>query len=257
MNERFGKLTVTSDEEIDIAGVKYVYCDCDCGNKHFLVPIDDLFNGYRTDCFCSQFKLNPNYVNPSDVHSSQYKNGDSIRGSKYYRLHSIWLGMRRRCNPKYKNNQDYRLYAGRGIRVCDEWNEAENGYERFKDWSLKNGYNESLTIDRIDGDGNYTPQNCRWVTLLEQANNRRDNIIINYCGFNYSLPQWCRILGLSYNSVMNRKNYWKCNYKDALDSIRVGIKNHKEYNNYKVNGKKDGIIFFDSYKANDKSIEIR
>lgn len=100
-------------------------------------------------------------------------NGDS---KKYKRMHNSWSAMLNRC--EHTNNKNYDLYGGRGIKVCDEWHK----WEVFRDWALNNGYQDGLTIDRIDGDGNYEPSNCRWVTMDIQANNKSNNKYITYQG---------------------------------------------------------------------------
>ncbi len=94
------------------------------------------------------------------------------RFGKIERLYRIWRGMKDRCLNK--NNKDYMNYGSRDIKVCDEW---INNFESFRDWALNNGYKDNLTIDRINVNGNYEPSNCRWITIKEQANNRRASII--------------------------------------------------------------------------------
>ena len=86
------------------------------------------------------------------------------------KLHSVWMGMRRRCT--YVRHIQYQDYGGRGISVCDEWNQ-KNGFRNFYQWAIDNGFSEGLTIDRIDTNGNYDPANCRWVTMTVQERNRR------------------------------------------------------------------------------------
>lgn len=98
-------------------------------------------------------------------------------GGKGSRLYSIWRAMKTRCyNP---NSKAYPRYGGRGITVCDEWLDS---FEAFRDWALANGYRDDLTIDRVDSNGPYAPENCRWATYKEQANNTRRNRIITVNG---------------------------------------------------------------------------
>jgi len=103
-----------------------------------------------------------------------------------------------RCENK--NHKYYNNYGGRGITVCTEWHDIEAFYK----WALLNGYTENLTIDRKNNDGNYSPENCRWVTMKVQNNNRRDNKVIKYNGETKTLKQWSEILGINYKLLSFR-----------------------------------------------------
>lgn len=117
------------------------------------------------------------------------KHGDRPKGKKK-RLYNIWLHMRERCYNK--NHTAFSRYGGRGILVCDEWSD----YTNFKLWALSNGYTEKLTLERTDNDGNYTPDNCCWVTQKEQANNRCSNRLLEINGIMHNIQGWCEITGL-------------------------------------------------------------
>ena len=131
------------------------------------------------------------------------KNGKKIDAlynkHTYPHLYNRWVGIKYRCNCPTATN--YKYYGGRGIKVCDEWN---NSFVPFCKWALENGYREDLTIDRIDHDGNYEPNNCRWVDCVAQANNTRRNCGVTYNGECHTLAEWCRILDLNYGTVSNR-----------------------------------------------------
>lgn len=115
------------------------------------------------------------------------------------RLYRIWADMKRRC--KNSDRPNYKNYGGKGIRVCQEW---ENSFDSFREWALNNGYSDDLSIDRIDNNGNYEPSNCRWATAKEQANNKRNNLHIEYKGETRTLAQWCEVFGLERNVVAMR-----------------------------------------------------
>lgn len=115
------------------------------------------------------------------------------------RLYRIWADMKRRC--KNSDRPNYKNYGGKGIRVCQEW---ENSFDSFREWALNNGYSDDLSIDRIDNNGNYEPSNCCWVTAKEQANNKRNNLHIEYKGETRTLAQWCEVFGLERNVVAMR-----------------------------------------------------
>lgn len=127
------------------------------------------------------------------------RNKTFFPGYTQTRLYRSWTGMRSRCNDP--NCPDYRNYGGRGITVCDEWNEY---FITFAEWAIDNGYRDGLTIDRIDNDKGYCPGNCRWVDRLAQNNNRRDNRKLTLNGVTHNLSQWARITGLKENCIRER-----------------------------------------------------
>lgn len=131
-------------------------------------------------------------------------------GRKNTRLYRIWNNIKNRCcnnhSPQYIN------YGGRGISVCDKW---KNNFQAFYDWSISHGYADNLTIDRIDNNAGYSPDNCRWVTMVEQCNNRRNNRIVTIDGQKKSLLQWSKQFNINYQTVQDRlKRGW--NEIDAL-----------------------------------------
>jgi hypothetical protein len=119
------------------------------------------------------------------------------------RIYRIWAAMKRRCyNTNYK---EYYLYGGRGIKVCQEW----LFFPRFKKWAIENGYDENLTLDRIDNERGYEPSNCRWTSPKAQSNNRRSNKVIEYNGQFKTLKEWSEIIGINYKCLYKRyKNGW-------------------------------------------------
>ena len=132
-------------------------CQCECGNV-VNVSSRELVNGHTKSCGCLQKDI---------ISSMRYKHGD--RDS---RLYSVWKTMKKRCENK--NCKSYKWYGAKGVSVCEEWQD----YIKFKKWAIENGYNENAlkgecTIDRIDPCGNYEPSNCRWVSMAEQAKNKR------------------------------------------------------------------------------------
>lgn len=147
-NKRFGKLTVIKYMGTNKYKKGSWLCACDCGNT-IITDNQHLKSGNTSSCGCSRIKLKNN--NP--------------------RLYRIWAGMKNRCLNK--NNKSFKNYGGRGISICKDW----IYYESFYKWALCNGYQNNLTIERINNDGNYCPQNCTWITIQEQQKNKRPKII--------------------------------------------------------------------------------
>ena len=182
--KRFGKLFVKSFKEKrkrkSSTGYKnYWLCQCDCGNET-IVESYSLKSGKIQSCGCMRI--------------------DAItkHGKRYTRLYNIWHGMKNRC--LCENTTGYENYGGRGIKVCDEWME----FEPFAEWALSNGYSDELTIDRKDVNGNYCPENCRWVTTLVQGNNRRNNRYFEYDGKINTTTELARNNNMSYSTLFNR-----------------------------------------------------
>lgn len=126
------------------------------------------------------------------------------------RIYAIWVNMKKRCyNP---NHISYKNYGGRGIFVCEQW---LNDFQLFRTWAMENGYNEKLTIDRIDNDGNYYPENCRWATVRQQSNNKRNNYKVTLNGVTKNLTEWVNLYGITYSAMKYRiKIGWSI--EDAL-----------------------------------------
>lgn len=175
--QKFGRLTALYKLHNYHKKGTYWLCICECGN-FAEVFASHLTSLHTKSCGC--------------LHGE--KHGDS-----HTRLHNTWEHMRGRCynpnNPKYKN------YGGRGIKICDEW---YNSYLAFKDWAINNGYDDTLTIDRINNDGNYEPNNCRWATIKQQNNNQRKNLSFTINNVTKTLAQWCETYNISYHKAYQR-----------------------------------------------------
>ena len=119
------------------------------------------------------------------------------------RINKIYCNMKSRCyNP---NTSKYKNHGGRGIIVCDEWL-GKDGLIRFYNWAINNGYSENLTLDRIDNDGDYSPENCRWADYITQNYNRRCNVTFTINGETKSAREWCNLYEIKLNTFWSRVN---------------------------------------------------
>ena len=158
--QRFGRLVVL--RRADNIGRQTAWlCKCDCGNESIVLGYA-LRRGTIQSCGCGR----------NEAARERGKVNARKHGGIGTRLYSIWRGMKLRCyNPKAKA---YHRYGGRGITLCDEW---RHDFATFRDWALNNGYADNLTIDRINNDRGYSPENCRWITMKAQADNRSNSKI--------------------------------------------------------------------------------
>ena len=131
--------------------------------------------------------------------------------SKRTRLNSCYHAMLTRCYCP--NHPEFNIYGGRGITVCSEWNNREKekrmscitkGFIAFRKWAMNNGYADNLTLDRIDNDKGYSPDNCRWVTMTEQVRHRSCARNVAYKGETHSIKEWSEILGINYHTLCSR-----------------------------------------------------
>lgn len=187
---KYGRLTVLSHFSDSLWN-----CKCDCGA--FTVVRSDLLRSKKRptrSCGCLQKEIVSQYC-------STHK---KTHGETKTRLYRIWRGIKTRCFNA--SNSAYPHYGGRGITMCDRW---KNSYEAFKEDMLE-GYSDGLEIDRIDNDGNYCKENCRWSTRKEQVTNRRSVILYEFEGESHSLKEWARIKGFTYGCLRRRvvKNKW-------------------------------------------------
>lgn len=189
---RFGRLVVIEKSNKNKFGKWMWLCKCDCGNYKEVGGRELVRErGTKTCNNC-----------PKDYSSySCYKHG--MTGTRLYQCYKL---MKNRCYNAH--NKRYYLYGDRGIKVCDEWL-GENGASNFIKWALDNGYNDQLTLDRIDNNKGYSPQNCRWATRKQQSNNLRNNLRFDINGEIHTLPEISEIYNIDYKLLYSRiRNGW-------------------------------------------------
>lgn len=261
---RFGKLVVLEREFDGIAkpGRPFWKCICDCGNTT-IVSSNHLKNNSITSCGCGQrrndltgrtfgrwtvlerkgrVKSQQMWLCKCDcgtireVTHTSLVCGKSLSCGCYHkdiiskmltthgmsdsRIYSIYYNIKRRCNNP--NDKRYKDYGGRGIKICKEWDDS---FLLFLDWSLSNGYTEYRTIDRIDNNKGYCPENCRWTTEENQRNNKRNTVYIEVLGKKMSLRQWCDLMGWKYSKYIARSERGKTIFlEDDINAISSKLK---------------------------------
>lgn len=204
IGEKYGRLTVI--EWMPNNGRRTMWkCECECG-RTTIVRAENLKSGNTLSCGC--------------YGREQALKKLTKHGMSNTKLSGVLNAMKQRCfNP---NNHEYNLYGGRGIKICDSWLKDSSS---FYDWALSNGYENGLTIDRVNTNGDYCPENCRWVDFYAQANNTRKNIYINYNGETHTLKEWSRILNINYWTLYNRYVKLGWELEDVFDK-------HKRINQF-------------------------
>ena len=196
--QKFGRLSVVKRvESVKKGRGAYWFCKCDCGNE--VVVRTGNLKGTTKSCGCLHKEL-----------SRQKCLNEAKHNMSHTRLYKIWVGIKTRCYNK--NSKEYKYYGGRGIKMCNEW---ENDFLNFYKWAISNGYDNDLSIDRIDNNGSYNPNNCRWANDIEQANNTRNNHYYTINGVTHSIADWLRIFKIP-RGVYNSRVYRGWNIGDAL-----------------------------------------
>ena len=206
--QKFGRLTVVKQAEhyITPKGKKRIRweCLCDCGKTTYVVA-DALTRGIQVSCGCYR--------------NSQLSKMSTTHEKTNTRLYTVWNGMKNRC---YNTRcPEYRIYGGRGIHMCSDWH---YDFQKFYDWAIENGYDETAprgkqTVDRIDCNGEYSPENCRLTTQREQMNNIRNNHNLEYRGETHSIAELSRITGIRQEKIRNRVSKLGWTAERALTTI--------------------------------------
>lgn len=206
IGKRFGKLTVLRRGENSRKNAVQWVCRCDCG-RETLVTTNSLTSGNTKSCGC---------------YRGHHRKHGAYCGGKVERLYRVWLNMKNRCgNP---NAFGYAYYGGRGITVCEEW---ANDYDAFRKWSLENGYDPNAkfgecTIDRADNDKGYCPENCAWISMKKQCDNRRCTIFVTVNGERITASEASAKYGVLYDTLLYRHH---AGWSDE-DAV-FGRKNHE------------------------------
>lgn len=212
--ERFGRLVVISETERirNKNGIPYRMwiCKCDCGNT-LVCDTNRLRQGITKSCGCLRREI--------------ARKRSISHGKSKTKLYHVWTSMKGRCFRESDNA--YKNYGKRGIGMCEEW---INDFNAFHEWAITNGYKEGLTIERIDNDSGYFPDNCKWIPRKEQSRNRRSCHYITYHGETKTLSEWSRLLHIDRECVRNRE----AELGDGSLAIEAVLNSPKHLNKLKV-----------------------
>lgn len=206
--KQYGRLTVVkkTGERRGKSGSVVWECVCSCGNTSY-VSTSKLTSGHTKSCGCFSREV------CGDTHREH--------GGTGTRLYNVWLSMKSRCNNK--NDEAYKSYGGRGIFVCEQW---ENSFASFMEWALSSGYDKNAkrgncTIDRIDNNKGYSPDNCRWVNMSTQGKNKRNNVYITANGETHILADWARITGIDKRTIHQRLKRGRSGEKAVMTGVSL------------------------------------
>lgn len=194
--KRFGRLTVVKKHDDPTKKYTLWECKCDCGNTK--IARASLLKAGRTKS-CGCYLPEHNYAM------------NTTHGWSKTHLYAVWNSMKGRCYNC--NNHNYKRYGERGITVCEEW---KNSFETFRDWAISSGYKNGYSIDRINNDGNYCPQNCRWTDVKTQNNNRRVSLMFTHNGKTQNLSSWCEELNIPYLRTWERIMHYGYTFEQAI-----------------------------------------
>lgn len=207
-NQRFGRLTVVQRVENPSQKQSWWLCKCDCGNiKKF--SYSNLISGHTKSCGCLR----------REITNARNKKINTKHHMCEHPLYDKWTFMKSRCY--YVKNDSFSDYGGRGIIVCDEWKDNEKGFINFYNWSINNGWKKGLTLDRIDNDGNYCPENCRWTDAKKQQRNRRITVFLEYNGQKLPLSEWAEKFKIPYSVLIQRHSAGWDDKKIITTPIRI------------------------------------
>lgn len=207
---KFGRLTVLERDLDNKAKGVHWKCVCDCGN-FTSTSTTALMKGLSKSCGC--------------LHKEKVSQKSKKHGMHKTRIYKMWQNLKARCNCPSSNK--FYNYGGRGIKACDEW---QDDFMAFYEWAMKKGYSDNLTIDRIDSNGDYCPENCRFATYSQQSDNRRNTRTYTLNGETKTLKEWANITGLSLRMISARwERGWSAERALTTKNIKDNGFNFGEY----------------------------